>query len=672
MRSTQPMSRGSLSMLLATALVLIFAIAGTSSAYAADCTQPFNCFAGDDGDQASGPNGLQDWQDIAASVTSLDDPAKGSDTKFSGGDKETNPGGWDFITGNNTPKTDILKGWTKFDGRYLYVAFERAKQHGDTFLAFELNQDLAGPRTSGGIAVPHRSPGDLLFTYDIATTNKLSFGMCYWDGDENGESGDWRRLDGTAVGGSIKTCTTLNSQTSPAAAGAVNWDAAIDPNYLTDFKPIAAGKFGEAIVDFGASSDLMRDFLAGAMTNPCGKNGWVWMHSRASLSVVSQPKDILAGSPLSEPSCNLTIDKKVSLSGAAGTFVDSDASNPLAATAGDTVTYSMTVQNTGTADLTVDVSDALCDAGTLSGPGGRDGSGDPLAAGASVTYTCTRRLTATDADPLVNTACTTGTAVSASGASVTIGLAPDTRCDSVVVDVFQPGELASASGSKFLDANSNAARDGDEGPLAGFVFYVDYNGNGTLDAGEPAAASQAGGTWSISGIRPGAYAVREVADPNYNCTLPANCKYDVTLAGGDSLAVGEFGNAPVPGQLQNPQQQGGQNPGEVIVLGERIAPGRARLLGPTGCAARAFRARVRGTNVARVVFRLDGRRIKTLTRRNFRGSYAVRINPARLSIGVHRLVVRVSFRRGSGTKAKTFRLAFQRCPRALRAPRFTG
>ncbi len=32
----------------------------------------------------------------------------------------------------------------------------------------------------------------------------------------------------------------------------------------------------------------------------------------------------------------------------------------------------------------------------------------------------------------------------------------------------------------------------------------------------------------------------------------------------------------------------------------------------------------------------------------------------------------ITFERGSATNAKTFRLAFQRCPRALRAPRFTG
>jgi hypothetical protein len=656
MRSTKSISRASISMVLASAFLLIFAVVGAGSAYAA-CSEPFNCFAGDDGDQATGPNGLIDWQDIAGSVTPADDPAKGSDTKFSGGDKETEPGGWDFITGNNTPKTDVLKGWSSFDGRFLYAAFERAKENGNTFLAFELNQLGAGPRTSGGIPVPHRSDGDLLFTYDISTTNKLSFGLCYWDGDEN--SGDWRKLNGTPVGGPVKECTTLNKQTTPSAEGAVNWSNAIDPNYLTDFKPIGAGKFGEAVVDLGA---LGGKFLSDA----CGPNGWFWMHSRAAESVVSQPKDLLAGNPITSPTCGLAIDKKVSASGAPGTFVDSTAQFPLAATLGDTVTYSIAVKNTGTADLTVDVNDALCDAGTLSGPDGRDGDDDPLAAGQTVTYTCTHVLTANDADPLTNTACTTGTATLGS-ASTTLGLAPDTICDSTVVDIFQPGELGGGSGSKFLDADGDGSHDVGEGPLSGFVFYVDYNGNGALDAGEPAAASAADGTWGIIGIRPGSYSVREASDPNFTCTAPAGtCKYDVTVTGGQSASVGEFGNQPAAQQTA-PEQQPGQ-----VVLGERIGPGRARLLGPAGCTSGAFHARIRGVRIGKVVFRLDGKRIKTLTRKNFRGTYAVRINPRHLRIGVHRLVATVTFQRGSATRAKTFRLSFQRCPRALRAPRFTG
>jgi hypothetical protein len=646
MRSTKVISRAGISMVLAFACVMVFAV-GASTAYAA-CNEPFNCFAGDDGDQASGPNGLSDWQDIAASVTQVGDPAKGSDTQFSGGSKETEPGGWDFITGNNTPKTDIERGWSMFDGRFLYAAFQRVQQEGDTFLAFELNQLGAGPRTSGGIPVPHRSTGDILFTYDISTTNKLSFGMCTWEGDEN--AGVWRRLDGVAVGGNVQECTTLNKQSTPAAEGNVNWNNPIDPNYLPDFGPIGEGQFGEAVLDLGALGSRF-------ITDACGPNGWVWMHSRASESVVSQPKDLLAGNPIASPTCGLTIDKKVSLSGAPGTFVDSTGQFPLVATIGSTVTYSMTVKNTGTADLTINVGDPLCDS-PITGPGGRDGKADPLAAGASVTYTCTHTLDANDADPLTNTACTTGTATTG-GASTTLGLPPNTICDSAVVDIFRPGELSAGTGTKFLDANGNGTRELDEGPLAGFVFYVDYNGNSVLDAGEPAAASAADGTWKITGVKPGAYAVREAGNPSYKCTAPAGCKYDVTFVAGQTATVGAFGNQPIPG-------------GSQAVLGARIAPGRARLQGPTGCTARAFHARVRGVRIARVVFKLDGQRIKTLTRTNFRGTYAVRIDPRHLRLGVHRLVATVTFQRGSATKAKTFRLAFQRCPRALRAPRFTG
>src|SRR3954447_20707656 len=412
MRSTNLMSRARLSIVLAMLVVALFAIAGAGNAYAA-CSQPFNCFAGDDGDQATGPNSLTDWQDLAP-LAPLTDPAKGSDTKFSGGAKETAPGGWDFILGNNTPKTDLLQGWTNFDGRYLDVSFERAKQTGDTFLAFELNHIGAGPRiSSAGIPIPHRSTGDILFTYDIATTNQVSFGMCTWQGDEN--SGDWMRLNGGGpVGGSVKECTRLDKTTSPAAEGNVNWNQPI-VNYLGTGS-IGSGKFGEAAVDLGA---LSGNFL----TNACGPNGWVWMHSRASRSVTSQPKDVIGGRPITSPTRGLTIHKKVSLTGAPGTFVDADANNPLAATVGDTVTYSMTLANTGTADLTVDLTDALCDANTISGPGGRDGPGDPLAAGESVTYTCTHLLTPNDANPLTNTACTTGTATLGS-ASKTLGLAP--------------------------------------------------------------------------------------------------------------------------------------------------------------------------------------------------------------------------------------------------------
>ena len=111
---------------------------------------------------------------------------------------------------------------------------------------------------------------------------------------------------------------------------------------------------------------------------------------------------------------------------------------------------------------------------------------------------------------------------------------------------------------------------------------------------------------------------------------------------------------------------------EQIVLGERVVPGSARLIAPTGCASRAFNARVSGQNVATVVFKLDGKKIKTLKAPNAGTRFQIRVNPAKLKIGVHRIVATVTFKPATKKKAQTFRISFQRCAKKLAAPRFTG
>jgi hypothetical protein len=111
---------------------------------------------------------------------------------------------------------------------------------------------------------------------------------------------------------------------------------------------------------------------------------------------------------------------------------------------------------------------------------------------------------------------------------------------------------------------------------------------------------------------------------------------------------------------------------EQVVLPERVVPGSARLAAPTGCVAKAFNARVTGQNVAKVVFTLDGKKIKTLTKPNSGARYQVRVNPAKLKIGVHRINATVTFLAATKKKAQTFRISFQRCAKKLVAPRFTG
>jgi hypothetical protein len=109
-----------------------------------------------------------------------------------------------------------------------------------------------------------------------------------------------------------------------------------------------------------------------------------------------------------------------------------------------------------------------------------------------------------------------------------------------------------------------------------------------------------------------------------------------------------------------------------LLLPERIVPGSAQLLGPTGCVARAFNARVRGSQIATVTYILDGKIVKKIKNTKNAKLIQFRVNPAKLKIGLHRIVMNVTFKSGSGTKPKTIRLTFQRCAKKLAAPRFTG
>lgn len=84
---------------------------------------------------------------------------------------------------------------------------------------------------------------------------------------------------------------------------------------------------------------------------------------------------------------------------------------PALAHRGDQITYTFTVTNSGEADLVdVDLTDPICDAGTLTLVDDADGD-TTLAVGEVWTYSCTRIITATDPDPLPNTATVVGTDV---------------------------------------------------------------------------------------------------------------------------------------------------------------------------------------------------------------------------------------------------------------------
>ena len=100
--------------------------------------------------------------------------------------------------------------------------------------------------------------------------------------------------------------------------------------------------------------------------------------------------------------------------------------------------------------------------------------------------------------------------------------------------------------------------------------------------------------------------------------------------------------------------------------------GTAAISGRSGCVGTPFAVQVRGRQIRRVVFRLDGRVVRTLTRPNRGQRYVLPISPAQLRRGVHRVTATSTFTAASQTRPRTLRVVFQRCSRSAASPQFTG
>ena len=100
--------------------------------------------------------------------------------------------------------------------------------------------------------------------------------------------------------------------------------------------------------------------------------------------------------------------------------------------------------------------------------------------------------------------------------------------------------------------------------------------------------------------------------------------------------------------------------------------GTARLSGPTRPVRGPFTVTVTGRRIKRVVFYIDGRRVKTVRATAGRTKFKLRVNPRNQSRRVHRITARVTFTTSSRTPSRVLRLAYRRQPAAAPRPRFTG
>lgn len=113
-------------------------------------------------------------------------------------------------------------------------------------------------------------------------------------------------------------------------------------------------------------------------------------------------------------------------------------------------------------------------------------------------------------------------------------------------------------------------------------------------------------------------------------------------------------------------------PGPAPQGGSLCQRGSSTVTGKTGCVGTPFDVTVRGSEIVRVTFSVDGTAVRMLTRPNKGTRYVQRINPRTMRVGVHRVTARVVFTKQSGTRARTQRVTFSRCQKRQPKPMFTG
>jgi hypothetical protein len=158
----------------------------------------------------------------------------------------------------------------------------------------------------------------------------------------------------------------------------------------------------------------------------------------------------------------------------------------------------------------------------------------------------------------------------------------------------------------------------------------------------------------------------------------ATCTFTNTYVGNGGTTPPPTGGTqaagPTPGVTPAPPGVTSPPPSGPVTGSAPPIAGTARVEGANSCVTGAYAiADVRGRGIVRVVFRVNGRVVKTLTNANVAGMFRLKVPASSLPRGASRATADVRFRAASKLAPKRLAFAFSRCPRrAGRPPTFTG
>jgi hypothetical protein len=143
-------------------------------------------------------------------------------------------------------------------------------------------------------------------------------------------------------------------------------------------------------------------------------------------------------------------------------------------------------------------------------------------------------------------------------------------------------------------------------------------------------------------------------------------------AAGNGRAVVTVPPPPAPPPPTPPPTPTPPQSGVSPTAGSSGSPASATIHGPTGCATKNFNVTVTGKQIRKVVFFLNGKRIKTLSKPNAGRAFRLPVRPGTLKRGTHHITATATFTKASGARPRTLRVTFLRCARAASSPQFTG